>query len=103
MSEATRDHTGRRAEKNSFVVEALEIRDGGRVRIPHRLRDEYDIEENDVLDVDVVTRDHIFGVLDMIIDDEGRIRIPKRKRDLYGTHDGDTVTIEVTPTGMNAG
>lgn len=87
---------------DSFVVEALEVSDGGRLRIPNRLREQYDIGEDDVIHVKVVTGHSEFDVRDAIMDGYGRFRIPKRKRDLYGVEDGDAVGILVTTTGMTA-
>lgn len=89
-------------EDESFVVEALEVKDGGRLRVPNRLREQYDIGEDDVIHVRVVTSEWEFDVRDAILDGYGRFRIPKRKRDLYGVEDGDGVGILVTVTELSA-
>lgn len=86
----------------SFTVEGIEVKDSGRIRIPHRLREQSEIGENDVIHVKVVTESDTFDVRDAIIDGYGRFRVPKHKRDLYDVEDGDFVGLLVTTTEMVA-
>jgi len=84
----------------TFGIPGVEVIDSGRIRIPSRFRDRYDIEEDDVVDIRVRTPDVTFWALDLVLDGRGRIRIPSRKRDLYQLADGDVVDIDVMITGM---
>jgi bifunctional DNA-binding transcriptional regulator/antitoxin component of YhaV-PrlF toxin-antitoxin module len=84
----------------TFGVPGVEVFDNGRIRIPSRYRDRYDMADDDVVDIRVRTPDVVFWALDLVMDGSGRIRIPLRKRDLYGVDDGDVVDIDVMITGM---
>jgi bifunctional DNA-binding transcriptional regulator/antitoxin component of YhaV-PrlF toxin-antitoxin module len=84
----------------TFGVPGVEVVDNGRIRLPPRQRDRYDIEEDDVVDIRVRAPSVMFWALDIVVDGRGRIRIPSRKRDLYEVDDGDVVDIDVMITGM---
>jgi len=88
-------------QHRTFGVSGVEIIDSGRIIIPARFRDRYDVEEDDVLDVRVRTQDVTFWALDLVADGSGRIRIPNRKRGIYEVDDGDVVDIDVMTTGMS--
>jgi bifunctional DNA-binding transcriptional regulator/antitoxin component of YhaV-PrlF toxin-antitoxin module len=88
-------------ERNpTFGVPGVEVADNGRIRLPPRLRDRFDITEDDVVDLRVRTPSVVFWALDIVVDGRGRIRIPSRKRDLYEVDDGDVVDIDVMITGI---
>jgi len=92
------DDDERDDDQATFRVTGVEVFDNGRVRIPGRFRDRYDIAKDDIIDVRVL-HDGVNAVaLDRPIDGEGRVRIPARKRKLYDIEDGDTVSIDVALT-----
>lgn len=88
------------ADDEAFRVSGVEVSDRGRVRIPSRFRERHGIEEDDIIDLRVLTADHQFWTLDLVTDDRGRVRIPSRKRDIYDIEDGEVVAIDVIPQGV---
>lgn len=87
-------------DRPTFNVTGLEIVDNGRITIPSRFRDRYDLEEDDVIDLRITTEGVRFWCLDLVVDGSGRIRIPQRKRELYDVEDGDFVDLDVMLTDM---
>jgi bifunctional DNA-binding transcriptional regulator/antitoxin component of YhaV-PrlF toxin-antitoxin module len=101
MSEQEQSGGGEPTDDPTFLVEAVEVYDGGRLTIPSRLRDRYGVGDDDVVDVQVLREDQpTIVALDLVVDADGRIRVPERKRQLYGLDDGDVVDINVRTTGQ---
>lgn len=86
----------------TFQAGEVKVDSSGRIRVPHPLREEYDIAEDDVLDLRIHTSEVSFMSLDTIVDGYGRVKIPLRQRRLYGVEDGDFVSVDVMVTGMSA-
>lgn len=93
--------SGAVAEEKRFTVPGIEVVDRGRITIPARFRDRFDIEEGDLLDVYVEADSASFWSLHHDVDGSGRIRLPVRERRLYNVEDGDVVDIQVTVTGLS--
>lgn len=87
-------------ERPVFRAENVKTHDGGRMTIPARHRNTFDLSENTVVNVRVETDDTVFEMLDVPLDAGGRVRIPRRKRRLYGVEDGELVDIDVMVTDM---
>ena len=83
----------------TFEVNGVEVRDGGRVRVPHRFRDRHEIGEEDIIHLHVSGPQAAFWTLHMRHDGRGSYTIPARKRDLFGIEDGDYVDLRVSVTG----
>lgn len=81
-------------------AEALSVTDNGQVTIPHRLRDRYDIDHCDVVNIIVYGDETAFQATDIPVSASGRIRFPFRKRVLYEVDDGDEVDLRIQTTGM---
>jgi len=102
MQTAT-DNATRQATQDdhaSFLLQRMTTHDGGRITIPKRFREMYDVTEGDVLDACITESGTSFWALDLPMDGTHRIRLPRRKRELYDIEDGDIFDIEVFLTGL---
>jgi bifunctional DNA-binding transcriptional regulator/antitoxin component of YhaV-PrlF toxin-antitoxin module len=82
-----------------IVIRDAEMHSSGRITIPARKRERYDIGEDDIVDVMVDAPRGVCIALDVHVDSQGRVRIPSRKRDLYGLSDDAEYYVEMQPGG----
>lgn len=94
------DGQGSRREDEGFLVSEMNVHDGGRVTIPHRFRDRFNLGHHDIVDVLVLAGGTTFFSPDLPLDGSGRVRIPDRQRTIYDVEDGDHITFEVVPTTL---
>lgn len=95
------DEADAESVNESFYTEGENVVNGGRVTLPAKHRDYYDIDHRDVVHILFFTNKHAFQATDLPVDPEGRITIPERKRRLYDVDDGDRVAMEVEVTDMS--
>jgi bifunctional DNA-binding transcriptional regulator/antitoxin component of YhaV-PrlF toxin-antitoxin module len=89
------------ADRKSFLMQSVTTHDNGRMTIPRRFREMYQLEEDDILDIMFDGGDCSFWGLDVRMDGSHRIRVPRIKRDLYDLDDGDIVDVQVYVTGLS--
>lgn len=99
-SDENSDDSDEQLDTKEFYVENVRLHGSGMVTIPHRLRDRYDVDPYDVLDIIVYGGEMPFQATDIVVQGDERIRIPEGKRVLYGIEDGDPVDLEIATTGL---
>jgi DNA-binding transcriptional regulator/RsmH inhibitor MraZ len=91
----------RYGETEMFIMQGVSTHDDGRLTIPHRFRDMYDLDEDSIMDIIFDGDDFSFWALDVRLDASHRIRIPTTKRKLYGVEDNEPMDVEVHVTGLS--
>ena len=82
-------------DARNFTARDIEVVESGRVTIPAKKREMYDIKEGDWVHIAVHTEKSTFRSNDIEVQRKGQITIPHRQRERYNIEKGDSVHLEV--------
>lgn len=98
---ATSDDVG--SKQPIVAINPATVTAKGRITIPHKKREYYDIEPGDVVHISCDFGGEIVTVYDAVVSSRGKVTIPDRKMRIYDVEGGDTAYVEVQLTDHTDG